>query len=242
MAREWQKVSEKDRQWSVGYAEKIVRYLELHVFPWIGRLPVGDIKPTEVVRCLHRIKERGHLETEMRVRDTIQHVYQYAVDTGVLEPAKNFVNGRTGGLPAVRSRHYPAITDPTQVGHQTCTGVPAMRRQIECLRVLGGELNALEVNCGSTDFLRASHWSRMALAGHAQHLPPRCTTVLIPQLTAVTRKRIALAYGLYIEYTEVTLGTKNNMKTEYGRIGLRRFWVPCALRRDEGRSSVGLPG
>nr|WP_233622465.1 hypothetical protein [Burkholderia multivorans] len=55
----------------------------------------------------------------MRVRDTIQHVYQYAVDTGVLEPAKNFVNGRTGGLPAVRSRHYPAITDPTQVGQLT---------------------------------------------------------------------------------------------------------------------------
>lgn len=85
------------------------------------------------------------------------------------------------------------------------------------------------------------HFGRVALAGHAQHLPPRCTTALIPQRTAVTRKRIAVAYGLYIEYTEVTLGTKNNMKTEYGRIGLRRFWAPCALRRDEG-SSVGLPG
>jgi hypothetical protein len=110
VARTWHKVSEKDRQWSAGYAEKIIRYLELHVLPWVGQLPVGDIKPTEVVRCLHRIKERGNLETAMRVRETIQHVYQYAVDTGVLEPAKNFVNDRTGGLPPVRSRHYAAIT------------------------------------------------------------------------------------------------------------------------------------
>jgi integrase len=68
------------------------------------------------VRCLHRIKERGNLETALRVRETIQHGYQYAVDIGALEPAKNFVNGRTDGLPSVHSRHYSAITDQTQVG------------------------------------------------------------------------------------------------------------------------------
>jgi integrase len=116
LARSWHKEAAKDRQWSSGYAEKIIRYLELHVFPWIGELSMEDIKPTEVVRCLHRIKVRGHLETAMRVRETVQHVYQYAVDTGVLEPAKNFVNNRTGGLPPPRSRHYAAITDPKQLG------------------------------------------------------------------------------------------------------------------------------
>jgi hypothetical protein len=103
VAREWHKASEKDRQWSAGYAEKIIRYLELHVFPWVGQLPVEEIKPTEVVRCLHRIKERGNLETAMRVRETIQHVYQYAVDTGVLEPAKKAV-------PADSPQRVAAIT------------------------------------------------------------------------------------------------------------------------------------
>jgi len=116
VARAWHGESKKDRQWSASYAEKVQRYLELHVFPWVGQLSMENIKPTEVVRCLHRIKERGNLETAMRVRETIQHVYQYAVDTGVLEPVKNFVNSRTGGLPAVRSRHYAAITDPNQLG------------------------------------------------------------------------------------------------------------------------------
>jgi len=43
-------------------------------------------------------------------------VYQYAVDVGTLEPARNFVNGRTGGLPAPRARHYAAITDPQELG------------------------------------------------------------------------------------------------------------------------------
>jgi integrase len=116
LARAWHGQAKKDRQWSAGYAEKVIRHLELHIFPWIGDLPVEAIKPTEVVRCLHRIKERGNLETAQRVREAVQHVYQYSVDTGTLEPARNFVNARTAGLPPPRSRHYAAITDPKQLG------------------------------------------------------------------------------------------------------------------------------
>ena len=92
-----------------------MRHLELHNFPWIGSLTMAAIKPTELVRCLHRIQERGNLETAQRVREAGQHVFQYAVDVGALEPAKNFVNSRTGGLPSPRARHYAAITDPQKL-------------------------------------------------------------------------------------------------------------------------------
>lgn len=116
MARTWHGQVQKDHQWSAGYAQKVIRHLELHVFPWLGSRTMASIAPIELVRCLHRIKERGHLETAQRVREAIQHVFQYAVDVGALEPAKNFVNSRTGGLPAPRSRHYAAITDPQELG------------------------------------------------------------------------------------------------------------------------------
>lgn len=116
MARAWHAQAKKDRQWSESYAEKVMRHLELHIFPWLGSLTMETIKPTELVRCLHRIKERGNLETAQRVREAVLHVFQYAVDVGALEPAKNFVNYRTGGLPAPRARHYAAITDPQKLG------------------------------------------------------------------------------------------------------------------------------
>ncbi len=116
MARAWHAQAQKDREWSASYAGKVMRHLELHIFPWIGGLAMESVAPTELVRCLHRIKERGHLETAQRVREAVQHVYQYAVDVGTLEPARNFVNGRTGGLPAPRARHYAAITDPQELG------------------------------------------------------------------------------------------------------------------------------
>lgn len=116
MARAWHAQAQKDREWSASYAEKVMRHLELHIFPWLGSLSMDAIRPTELVRCLHRIKERGNLETAQRVREVVQHVFQYAVDVGALEPEKNFVNSRTGGLPAPRARHYPAITDPEKLG------------------------------------------------------------------------------------------------------------------------------
>jgi integrase len=116
LARAWHASAKKDREWSDGYAEKVIRHLEIHVFPWVGDRSIETIPPTEIVRCLHRIKDRGNLETAQRVREAVQHVYQYAVDIGALEPARNFVNKNTGGLPPPRSRHFAAITDPEKLG------------------------------------------------------------------------------------------------------------------------------
>lgn len=116
MARAWHKSATKDRHWSDAYSHRIIRHLELHVFPWVGDKPIDTILPTEIVSRLHRPKERGNLETAQRIREVIQHIYQYAVDLGTLEPTKNFVNRYTGGLPSPRGRHYAAITDPAQLG------------------------------------------------------------------------------------------------------------------------------
>lgn len=114
-ARAWHAQAKKDRQWSEGYAKKVIRPLELHVFPWLGERQIDKILPTELVACLHRIKDRGNLETAQRAREAAQQVFQYAVDVGALEPAKNFVNNRTGGLPPPRARHFAAITDPSRL-------------------------------------------------------------------------------------------------------------------------------
>jgi len=62
MARAWHAQAQKDRQWSASYAGKVMRHLELHVLPWIASLAMEAIKPTEFVRCFHRIRDRGNLE------------------------------------------------------------------------------------------------------------------------------------------------------------------------------------
>ncbi|WP_232080837.1 tyrosine-type recombinase/integrase [Variovorax sp. SRS16] len=167
MARAWHAQAWKDREWSVGYAEKVLRHLELHVFPWIGDRPMDGILPTELVRCLHRIKERGHLETAQRVREAVQHVFQYAVDVGALEPAKNFVNGRTGGLPPPRARHFPAITDPKQLG-QLLRDIRAYKGNV----ITRAALQLSPLLFQRPGQLRLAHWEDLSFEQQLWRCPP----------------------------------------------------------------------
>jgi hypothetical protein len=64
LARAWHGQVQKDRQWSAGYAEKVIRHLELHVFPWIGHLPVEAIKPSST----HRWRRQSELVAEFQPR------------------------------------------------------------------------------------------------------------------------------------------------------------------------------
>ena len=167
MARAWHARAQQDHLWSAGYAFKVMRHLELHVFPWLGDRPFTAIAPTELVRCLHRITERGHLETAQRVREAVQHVFQYAADVGALETAKNFVNSRTGGLLAPRARHYAAITNPEQLG--------ALLRDI---RAYNGNLITRAALCLSPMLfqrpaqLRLAHWEDIDFDGALWCCPP----------------------------------------------------------------------
>ena len=166
-ARAWLAQASKDRQWSAGYTEKVLRHLELHVFPWIGRLKMEEIKPTELVRCLHRVKDRGHLETAQRVREAVQHVYQYAVDIGTLEPGRNFVNNRTGGLPAPRARHYAAITDPEKFG-QLLRDIAAYQGNV----VTRAALRLSPMLFQRPGQLRLAHWEDIDLEQKLWRCPP----------------------------------------------------------------------
>ncbi|WP_407669497.1 tyrosine-type recombinase/integrase [Paraburkholderia heleia] len=65
VARAWQAEAKKDRTWSQDYSDKVVRALELHVFPWVGQLPMPSIPQAEIVKCLYRIKDRGHLALQL---------------------------------------------------------------------------------------------------------------------------------------------------------------------------------
>jgi len=167
LARAWLAQAQKDRQWSIGYAGKVRRHLEIHIFPWIGRHEIATIAPTELVRCLHRIKERGHLETAQRVREAVLHVYQYAVDVGALQPSQNFVNSRTGGLPSPRSRHYAAITDPEQLG-QLLRDISAYKGNV----VTRAALKLSPILFQRPGQLRLAHWEDIDFEQNLWRCPP----------------------------------------------------------------------
>jgi len=111
IAREWHEKFKS--KWTEGHALKIMRSLELDVFPWIGTRPIKDIKAPELLTVLRRIESRGVLEGAHRVRGLCSMIFRYAVSTGRAErnPAQDLI----GSLAPAKEKHLVAITEPKKV-------------------------------------------------------------------------------------------------------------------------------
>ena len=113
LAREWLSTVHGVKV-SDGHADRTRIRLEQDVFPWLGRRPVGGIKPSELLACLRRVEERGAIETAHRVKQACGQVFRYAIATDRCDrdPAADLREALT----PIQARHHAAITDPKRVG------------------------------------------------------------------------------------------------------------------------------
>ena len=194
VARSWFEVQRGD--WAATYADKVIRRLELYVFPYIGRRPVGEVTPPELLAVLRRLESRGVVETAHRVRDTCSQVFRFAVAEGRVtsDPARDLA----GALKTHQTKHIPAITDPARFGEllraiDGCRGIPATREGLKLAALLflrpGAELRAAE---WSEFDLDAALWTvpatRMKRRKHAKENGPPHLVPLPRQAVEILRE------------------------------------------------------
>lgn len=111
VAREW--FAARKGEWAPSYSGKVLARLEADVFPHLGRRPVGDITPAELLEVLRRIEGRGVIETAHRAHESCSQVFRYAVGKGLVasDPARDL----KGLLRRPVARHFPAITKPERL-------------------------------------------------------------------------------------------------------------------------------
>jgi len=82
--------------------------------PAIGKLPVAEIRPTDVLPVLKRVEGKGNRETARRLLQFSSQVLRYAVATARLssDPTRDL----RGALVAPKSKHHGAILAPIKVG------------------------------------------------------------------------------------------------------------------------------
>lgn len=100
--------------WKEGHSRTIKSRLELNVFPWLGEMPIASISPPILLAVLHRIEDRGALETAHRVKQICGQVFRYAIATGRAErdPSADL----RGALPPTKPKRMATITDPSRIG------------------------------------------------------------------------------------------------------------------------------
>lgn len=80
----------------------------------IGKLPIGEIEPADVLTAIRRIEGKGKLESARRSLQLAGAVFRYAVATARLssDPTRDL----RGALTAPTVTHYGAITEAKKVG------------------------------------------------------------------------------------------------------------------------------
>lgn len=129
IAREWH--GKYSSNWADSHAKKIIRRLELYIFPWLGTRPIAEITPPELLSVLRRIESRGILETAHRTQQNCGQVFRYAIATGRAErdPSADL----RGALAPVKHGHMATITNPKKIG--------------ELLRAMDGYEGTLVAKC-----------------------------------------------------------------------------------------------
>ena len=91
----------------------MIRRLEHDVFPIIGRRPIAEITPPELLAVIRRIEGRT-LDTAHRALRRCGQVFRYGIATGRCE--RDLSRDLKGALPPIKGGHFAATTDPKRLG------------------------------------------------------------------------------------------------------------------------------
>jgi integrase len=111
LAEEWH--TKNLEKWDAKHAAKILRRMELHLFPDLGKRPIKSIMPKEVYEVMGKIEARGTTDILHRVHQTASAVFSFAIITGRadLNPAQHV----KGALKPHKGGHFPMI-EPKRLG------------------------------------------------------------------------------------------------------------------------------
>ena len=190
VAREWH---EKSRpSWTPKHAEKIMRFFERDVFPYLGGLPIKQITASEIQAAILRIESRGAIDIARRVLQNCGKVYRFAVATGRAErnpcgdlEARDF-------LASVKEKHHASLTDPKAVG--------------ELLRAIEGYTGSFVTQCAlrlaplvfvRPGELRQAEWSEIDLDKAEWRIPAAKMKMRVQHIVPLSRQALAILKELH---------------------------------------------
>lgn len=138
IALEW--YAKQAPQWSESHAGRMLRQFERDLFPWIGERRIADIHAMELLAALHKVEERGALETADRALMLARQVWDYWLPTADVQQ-RNITEGLKGRLTPYRGKSFAAIVEPKRFGEllraiKTYKGGPIVRTALQLAPML----------------------------------------------------------------------------------------------------------
>ncbi len=112
IAEEW--LAKAEREGLSAVTLKKTRWLLSFTYPALGRRPIGEISPHELLGVLRSVEMRGRHDSAARMRATCSQVFRYAIATARAE--RDVAADLRGALTSPKVTHRAAITRATEVG------------------------------------------------------------------------------------------------------------------------------
>ena len=151
----------------------------------IGRLPIAEIEPADVLAAVRKIESKGKLESARRTLQLASAVFRYAVATARL--ASDPTRDLKGALTSPTVTHYGALTEPKRVG--------------ELLRAIdeydGSGITKIALQIAALVFvrpgeLRHADWSEFDLDGGIWTIPAGKMKMRKPHVVPLASQTIAI--------------------------------------------------
>ena len=89
------------------YAQDIMRSLEIHVLPLLGKYPISKLTAPIAIEALKKVSKSGHLETVRRIAQRLNEVMTFAVNTGLIHA--NPLTGIKAAFEKPKVKHMATI-------------------------------------------------------------------------------------------------------------------------------------
>ena len=179
LALEW--IETRIPIWSDSYARKTRTSIEKDLLPWLGKLPIAEIKSKQLLDCLRRIEDRGASEVARKVRGIAGEIWRFAIASGRAE--YDISGALVGALKPRVTKNYSYLTDHKQLGQlmleiESYAGSPMVKAALRILPLVftrPGEFR--KAKWEDIDLIKAE-WRYVATKTNADHIVPLSTQVV----------------------------------------------------------------
>jgi hypothetical protein len=88
----------------------VVSWFERDVFPFIGKKPIGPLRPPDILQLMKRMQARGIIDSMLRVLGYISKVFRFAMVKELAD--RDPTIGIADALEKRVESHFAAITEP----------------------------------------------------------------------------------------------------------------------------------
>jgi integrase len=187
IAQQWLKKMAPTR--SASTQDKVQGWLDNNVFPMIGKKPIAEIKPRDVLAAVQKMEARGAVESAHRVKQVCGQIFRFAVAHDMVE--RDITADLRGAIAPPVKGNFAAITEPKQVA--------ALMRAIHDYHGYPAAVAALKlaplvfVRPGE---LRTAEWTEIDLEAAEWRIPAAKMKMKVEHLVPLSTQAVEILRGL----------------------------------------------